>query len=124
MKKLTILFAVLLATGNIIAQTWTWDREPEAGQNVNIQIDDVPTEEGPLHIVVYYFDGTELVSNDVGMLPSDNASQIKIHQQGFSAHAVTCGKPLCSTPSSNRPALLFPTRTLFPSDLPISSRCS
>ena len=78
MKKLTILFAVLLATGNIIAQTWTWDREPEAGQNVNIQIDDVPSEEGPLHAVVYYFDGTELVSNDVGMLPSDNASQIKM----------------------------------------------
>ena len=78
MKKLTILFAVLLATGNIIAQTWTWDREPEAGQNVNIQIDDVPAEEGPLHAVVYYFDGTELVSNDVGMLPSDNASQIKM----------------------------------------------
>ena len=78
MKKLTILFAVLLATGNIIAQTWTWDREPEAGQNVNIQINDVPAEEGPLHAVVYYFDGTELVSNDVGMLPSDNASQIKM----------------------------------------------
>ncbi len=78
MKKLTLLLSILLATGNIIAQTWTWDREPEAGQNVNIQIDDVPAEEGPLHAVVYYFDGTELVSNDVGMLPSDNASQIKM----------------------------------------------
>ena len=78
MKKLTLLLSILLATGNIIAQTWTWDREPEAGQNVNIQIDDVPSEEGPLHAVVYYFDGTELVSNDVGMLPSDNASQIKM----------------------------------------------
>ncbi len=78
MKKLTLLLSILLATGNIIAQTWTWDREPEAGQNVNIQINDVPAEEGPLHAVVYYFDGTELVSNDVGMLPSDNASQIKM----------------------------------------------
>lgn len=78
MKKLTLLLSILLATGNIFAQTWTWDREPEAGQNVNIQIDDVPAEEGPLHAVVYYFDGTELVSNDVGMLPSDNASQIKM----------------------------------------------
>lgn len=78
MKKLTLLLSILLATGNIIAQTWTWDREPEAGQNVNIKINDVPAEEGPLHAVVYYFDGTELVSNDVGMLPSDNASQIKM----------------------------------------------
>ena len=78
MKKLTLLLSILLATGNLIAQTWTWDREPEAGQNVNIQIDDVPAEEGPMHAVVYYFDGTELVSNDVGMLPSDNASQIKM----------------------------------------------
>lgn len=78
MKKLTLLLSILLATGNIFAQTWTWDREPEAGQNVNIQIDDVPAEEGPLHAVVYYFDGTELVSNDIGMLPSDNASQIKM----------------------------------------------
>ncbi|MBK8829750.1 MAG: TlpA family protein disulfide reductase [Saprospiraceae bacterium] len=78
MKKLTLLLSILLATGNIFAQTWTWDREPEAGQNVNIQINDVPAEEGPLHAVVYYFDGTELVSNDVGMLPSDNASQIKM----------------------------------------------
>jgi len=78
MKKLAILFTILLATGNIIAQTWTWDREPEAGQNVNIQINDVPSEEGPLHAVVYYFDGTELVSNDVGMLPSDNPSRINM----------------------------------------------
>ena len=78
MKKLSILSAFLFATGLLSAQTWTWDREPEAGQNVNIQINNVPTEDGPLHVVAYFFDGTQLVSNDVGMLPSDNANQIKV----------------------------------------------
>ena len=78
MKKLSILSAFLFVAGLMSAQTWTWDREPEAGQNVNIQINNVPTEDGPLHVVAYFFDGTQLVSNDVGMLPSDNANQIKV----------------------------------------------
>lgn len=78
MKKQFLLLSSLFAAGFLSAQTWTWDREPEAGQNVNIQIDDVPTDEGPLHVVYYYFDGTKLVSNDAGMLPSERPSQIKV----------------------------------------------
>ncbi len=78
MKKLALLFSTLLATGILSAQTWTWDREPEAGQNVNILINDVPAEEGPLHVVAYYFDGTTLETVDVGMLPADGPNQIKV----------------------------------------------
>jgi len=78
MKKLFILFSVLIAAGNLLAQTWTWDRTPEAGQNVNIQINGVPNEPRPLHAVAYFFDGTELISNDVGLLPSDRADQINM----------------------------------------------
>ncbi len=78
MKKLAILLSVLFVTGYIQAQTWTWDREPTAGQNVNIQINDVPDEEGPLHVVAYSFDGTELMTNDVGILPSEKPNQINV----------------------------------------------
>jgi thiol-disulfide isomerase/thioredoxin len=78
MKKLAILGAFLFAAGLISAQTWTWDREPEAGQNVNVQIDNVPNEGGPLHVVAYFFDGTQLVSNDVGMIPTGDPTQIKV----------------------------------------------
>lgn len=78
MKKLLILLSATLITGNMLAQTWTWDRTPEAGQNVNIQISGVPQEPRPLHAVAYFFDGTELVSNDVGLLPSDKSDQINM----------------------------------------------
>jgi thiol-disulfide isomerase/thioredoxin len=78
MKKIIFLLSVLIATGDIFAQTWTWDREPIAGQNVNIQIDNVPDEEGPLHVVAYSFDGTTLLANDVGILPSDKPDQINV----------------------------------------------
>jgi thiol-disulfide isomerase/thioredoxin len=78
MKKLFILVSATLFGGNIIAQSWTWDRTPEAGQNVNIQIKDVPNEPRPLHAVAYFFDGTDLISNDVGLLPSDKSDQINM----------------------------------------------
>ena len=77
MKKLLFLVAVLLTAGNLLAQTWTWDREPEAGQNVMITITDVP-ESGPIHAVYYCFEGTKLIAGDVGMLPSDDPSQINL----------------------------------------------
>ncbi len=77
MKKLLFLVAVLLTAGNLFAQTWTWDREPEAGQNVMISITEVP-ESGPLHAVYYCFDGTKLIAGDIGMLPSDDPSQINM----------------------------------------------
>lgn len=78
MKNLAILFALLIATGNVLAQTWSWDRQPEAGLNVNIQIDGVHLDVSPLHAVAYFFDGTDLVSGDVGILPSDKFEQVKI----------------------------------------------
>ena len=78
MKRLTILLSAILIAGNLIAQTWTWDRALEAGQNVNIQVNGVPNEPRPLHAVAYFFDGTELISNDVGLLPSDRSDQINM----------------------------------------------
>lgn len=78
MKNLAILFSLLIATGNLLAQTWTWDREPEAGQNVNIQIDGIPQEVRPVHAVAYFFDGTELMGVDVGILPSDRPDQVNM----------------------------------------------
>ncbi|MBP7239738.1 MAG: TlpA family protein disulfide reductase, partial [Saprospiraceae bacterium] len=78
MKRLTILLSAILIAGNLISQTWTWDRTPEAGQNVNIQINGVPNEPRPLHAVAYFFDGTELISNDVGLLPSEKSDQINM----------------------------------------------
>lgn len=78
MKKPVLLITALLIAGNFFAQTWTWDREPEAGQNVNIQIDGVPTDDGPLHVVAYYLDGTVLNAKDVGMLPSDRTGQVNV----------------------------------------------
>ena len=78
MKKHLLLLASLFAVGFLSAQTWTWDREPEAGQNVNIQIDGVPVDEGPLHVVYYYLDGTKLMCADAGQLPAERSSQIKV----------------------------------------------
>lgn len=78
MKKLFFLLAILISTGWLSAQTWTWDREPEAGQNVNIQIDGVPVDEGPLHVVYYFLDGTKLVCADAGLLPAERPSQLKV----------------------------------------------
>lgn len=78
MKRLTILLSAILIAGNLIAQTWTWDRALEAGQNVNIQVNGVPNEPRPLHAVAYFFDGTELISNDVGLLLSDRSDQINM----------------------------------------------
>ena len=78
MKNLAILFSLLITTGNLLAQTWTWDREPEAGQNVNIQIDGIPQEARPVHAVAYFFEGSDLVGIDVGILPSDKPDQINM----------------------------------------------
>lgn len=78
MKNLAILISLLVATGNLLAQTWTWDREPEAGQNVNIQINGLPQDVRSVRAVAYFFDGTELISNDVGLLPSDKPGQINM----------------------------------------------
>lgn len=78
MKRLTILLSAILIAGNLLSQTWTWDRALEAGQNVNIQVNGVPNEPRPLHAVAYFFDGTELISNDVGLLPSDRSDQINM----------------------------------------------
>lgn len=78
MKRLTILLSALLATCHLFSQTWTWDREPEAGQTVMIEISDVPIEEGPLHAVAYYFDGTTLMTNDVGIIPTPEPNKINL----------------------------------------------
>ncbi len=77
MKKIFFLAVAALTSFSLAAQTWTWDREPEAGQNVMITITEVP-KSGPLHVVSYCFDGTDLIAGDVGMLPSDDPSQINL----------------------------------------------
>ena len=77
MKKIFFLAFAALTSASLAAQTWTWDREPEAGQNVMITISEVP-ESGPLHVVSYCFDGSELIAGDVGILPSDDPSQINL----------------------------------------------
>lgn len=77
MKKIFFLAVATLASLSLVAQTWTWDREPEAGQNVMITISEVPPS-GPLHVVSYCFDGSQLIAGDVGVLPSDDPSQINL----------------------------------------------
>jgi thiol-disulfide isomerase/thioredoxin len=78
MKPISLLFSALLLTLQSFAQTWTWDREPVAGQNVMIQIDKVPLEEAPLHVVAYFFDGTELQSIDAGTFPTDRPEWLSV----------------------------------------------
>ncbi len=77
MKKLILFVAVLFTAGNLFAQTWTWDRDPEAGQNVLITVNEVP-DDGPLHVVSYCYNGTKLIASDVGMLPSEDPAQLNL----------------------------------------------
>lgn len=77
MKKLVFLVAIIFTAANTFAQTWTWDVEPEAGQMAVIQINDVP-EDGPMHVVYYCFNGSELITNDAGVIPSDVPAQINV----------------------------------------------
>lgn len=78
MKPISLLFSALLLTLQSFAQTWTWDREPAAGQNVMIQIDKVPLDETPLHVVAYMFDGTELQAIDAGTFPTDRPELLSV----------------------------------------------
>jgi thiol-disulfide isomerase/thioredoxin len=78
MKTITLLLSTLFLAGNMFAQTWTWDREPEAGQPVMIQITNVPIEEGELSAVAYYFDGTTLEASDVGIIPTEDPNQVNL----------------------------------------------
>ena len=78
MKAIFLILVTIAVTGILSAQTWTWDREPEAGQNVMIQIDKVPTEEAPMHVVAYFFDGTELQSIDAGVFPTDRPDLLSV----------------------------------------------
>ncbi len=74
MRTLSLLI-VLSAIFQVSAQTWLWDQTPVAGENVMVHIQDVPTDE-PVYLVSYCFEGTKLVSSDVGMLPSNHPNQI------------------------------------------------
>src|SRR5687767_11298280 len=72
MKILAALFIFIFSTLLLQAQTWSLSSEnPVAGSDLTVRVKDLDIEED-IHIVGYYFQGTELMTSDINYIVEDS----------------------------------------------------
>ena len=78
MKILLLLVTFIIASYNVISQTWSWSSEnPAAGSDLVVMVKNLDIEED-IHIVSYYFQGTDLVASDINYIVEDGGLKMTL----------------------------------------------